>query len=73
VGDAASDVGAALNAGCRPLLVLTGRGQDQVASMPRQLLAQCHVAKDLGAAVAWVLRQCEAGGAPVAGHSTALW
>jgi hypothetical protein len=54
-------VEAALAAGCKPLLVLTGRGRDQQASMPAHLVAQCHVEKDLGAAVAWIVRQCEAG------------
>jgi D-glycero-D-manno-heptose 1,7-bisphosphate phosphatase len=73
VGDAESDVEAALNAGCKPVLVLTGRGQDQLTGMPPQLVAQCHVAKDLGAAVAWIVQQCEAEEAPVPGHNAALW
>ena len=73
VGDAVSDVEAALNAGCTPLLVLTGRGQDQLTSMPPRLVAQCRVANDLSTAVAWVLRQSGAGGLSTAGHSAGLW
>ncbi len=55
VGDAQSDVEAALNAGCRPVLVLTGRGSEQVTRIPPPLLAQCHIAADLDAAVSWIL------------------
>jgi len=55
VGDAQSDVEAALDAGCRPLLVLTGLGKEQLDRMPPRVLAQCHVADDLGAAINWIL------------------
>jgi D-glycero-D-manno-heptose 1,7-bisphosphate phosphatase len=33
IGDARSDIQAALHAGCRPLLVLTGRGTAQLATL----------------------------------------
>lgn len=56
VGDAQSDLEAALSAGCRPVLVLTGRGRDQLAHIPPNILAQCHVADDLSAATTWILQ-----------------
>jgi len=59
VGDARSDVEAALRAGCVPVMVLTGRGRDQLRQMPTELAARCHVAADLAAAVAYIL---ESGG-----------
>jgi D-glycero-D-manno-heptose 1,7-bisphosphate phosphatase len=57
VGDAQGDVEAALNASCQPALVLTGRGKEQVARIPPPLLARCHVAEDLEAAVTWLLSE----------------
>ena len=56
VGDAQSDVEVALNAGCQPVLVLTGLGNEQLAQMPPHLAARCHIADDLDAAVTWILR-----------------
>lgn len=55
VGDARSDVEAALSVGCRPVLVLSGRGREQLTHIPSHLLARCHVADDLNAAVDWIL------------------
>lgn len=55
VGDAQSDMEAALNAGCQPVLVLTGRGRAQFPHIPPAILARCHVADDLDAAVSWIL------------------
>ena len=55
VGDAQSDVDVALNAGCQPVLVLTGLGEDELAAIPLHLLTSCHVADDLDAAVRWIL------------------
>jgi D-glycero-D-manno-heptose 1,7-bisphosphate phosphatase len=54
VGDAASDVEAAVRAGICPILVLTGRGQDQVPLLPEALRPACAIAPDLPAAVAWI-------------------
>lgn len=56
IGDAVSDVEAALNAGCHPILVLTGRGREQLALLPPAVRARCHVSSDLAAAVDYVLQ-----------------
>lgn len=55
IGDAESDVLAALNAGCFPLLVRTGLGKEHLASLSPHLLARCHVFADLNEAVDWIL------------------
>jgi D-glycero-D-manno-heptose 1,7-bisphosphate phosphatase len=55
VGDARSDMEAAVAAGCTPVLVLTGRGRSEHALMSAPLRARCHVASDLSEAVEWVL------------------
>jgi D-glycero-D-manno-heptose 1,7-bisphosphate phosphatase len=55
VGDAVEDVQAAVAAGCKPILVRTGRGQAALRGMPQELLAECHVADDLTSAVNWIL------------------
>ena len=55
VGDAHSDAEAALKAGCQPVLVLTGLGRAQLAKMPPDLVAQCHIVDDLEAAVQRIL------------------
>jgi D-glycero-D-manno-heptose 1,7-bisphosphate phosphatase len=55
VGDAKSDILAALNAGCQPLLVRTGLGEEQLARFSPHLLARCRIAADLGQAVDWIL------------------
>ena len=55
VGDAASDVGAALAAGVQPLLVLTGRGPAQLPLLTAEQRALCPVVPDLAAAVEWIL------------------
>lgn len=57
VGDAATDVELALNAGCRPVLVLTGRGAAQAAHLTAEQRRQTHVARDLQEAAAWILKQ----------------
>ena len=50
VGDAVTDVEAALVVGVRPVLVLTGRGQDQVQQLRNQRYRHVPVMKDLLAA-----------------------
>lgn len=55
IGDAEGDVLAALNAGCFPVLVRTGLGEEQLASLPPHVLARCRVVADLGEAVDWIL------------------
>jgi len=55
VGDAVEDVQAALAAGCKPILVRTGRGQAALKAMSQELLARCDVADDLDDAVNRIL------------------
>ncbi|MDR2056242.1 MAG: D-glycero-beta-D-manno-heptose 1,7-bisphosphate 7-phosphatase [Desulfovibrio sp.] len=52
IGDKALDIEAGLAAGCRPVLVRTGYGRDEEEKVP----ASVHVADDLAAAAAHVLR-----------------
>jgi D-glycero-D-manno-heptose 1,7-bisphosphate phosphatase len=59
VGDAVSDVLAAQVAGVRPILVLTGRGEEQVLLLEAQGLADCPVVADLPAAVDLILEESE--------------
>lgn len=54
VGDAIGDVEAGLAAGCSPILVLTGRGKQQVALL-QQRQRHVAVAQDLAEAVALIL------------------
>jgi histidinol-phosphate phosphatase family protein len=56
VGDAQSDVEAALAAGVHPILVLTGRGRAHLPRLSPGLRAACTVVEDLPAAVDWILR-----------------
>lgn len=56
IGDAFSDVAAALAIGARPILVLTGRGRTQYAEMVANNHAQHRIADDLLGAVEWILR-----------------
>ena len=55
IGDARSDTVAALRAGCQAIMVLTGRGSIEFANAPPHLVKQCHVARDLAAAITWIL------------------
>jgi D-glycero-D-manno-heptose 1,7-bisphosphate phosphatase len=55
VGDARSDVEAALNAGCRPIMVRTGRGEVQLPRLTPAQRARTHVVPDLAAAVDLIL------------------
>jgi D-glycero-D-manno-heptose 1,7-bisphosphate phosphatase len=56
IGDAFSDVAAALAIGARPILVLTGRGREQHAEMMANNHTGHPIAGDLLGAVEWVLR-----------------
>ena len=56
VGDAFSDVAAALAIGACPILVMTGRGRDQHAGMIVANHTGHQVADDLLGAVEWILR-----------------
>jgi histidinol-phosphate phosphatase family protein len=55
VGDAASDIEAASEAGCRAVLVETGRGREQRLELERRGRTGFHVARDLTAAADWIL------------------
>jgi len=55
MGDAISDVEAALVAGCSPIFVLTGRGQEQRTLLQPRRHAHVPVARDLAEAVTLIL------------------
>jgi D-glycero-D-manno-heptose 1,7-bisphosphate phosphatase len=55
VGDAESDVRAAQAAGCRPVLVKTGRGFGQMARLRQSNVVGYYLADDLAEAVNWIL------------------
>ena len=55
VGDAVSDMQAALAAGCQPILVRTGRGEKQMGRLAASGLSHLPVAADLAEAVDWIL------------------
>jgi D-glycero-D-manno-heptose 1,7-bisphosphate phosphatase len=61
VGDALSDVEAALAAGCQPLLVRTGRGAAQQTKLRAVHRRSVPVVADLAEAVAWILRHAQEG------------
>jgi D-glycero-D-manno-heptose 1,7-bisphosphate phosphatase len=54
IGDSPSDVGAAITAGCTPILVLTGRGQASQFQLLQQY-PELDIAQNLLAAVEWIL------------------
>ncbi len=58
VGDAVSDVAAGLAAGCRPILVLTGRGNEELVRLRADGYDGYRVATDLKEAVDWILDNC---------------
>jgi D-glycero-D-manno-heptose 1,7-bisphosphate phosphatase len=55
VGDAATDIEAARTAGVQPILVRTGRGNDQVEALTNDAAAGCPVVADLEAALDYIL------------------
>lgn len=59
VGDAESDIAAGMAAGCKTLLVLTGRGAAQRAQVEERWGTACAIVPDLMAAVRWILRDLE--------------
>ena len=59
VGDAASDIAAGMAAGCKTLLVLTGRGAAQRANVEERWGSNCLVVPDLAAAARWILKDLE--------------
>jgi D-glycero-D-manno-heptose 1,7-bisphosphate phosphatase len=71
VGDAVSDVEAALAAGCSPILALTGRGRHQQAMLLERGYSSVAVVADLARAVQLVLRHDASNGkgSPLASNS----
>ncbi len=57
VGDALSDIEAGQSAGCRCVLVQTGRGRSQVLREEARFLHGYHTANDLLGAAKWILSQ----------------
>lgn len=55
VGDALTDIAAGLAVGCRPILVLTGRGREGIARLRAQGYDGYRVAADLEEATKWIL------------------
>jgi histidinol phosphatase-like enzyme len=53
VGDRPSDIQAGINAGVSTILVLTGVGRETLA---KREVKPDHVAEDIGAASAWILK-----------------
>lgn len=68
IGDAATDVLAALAVGAYPILVQTGRGSQQLALLRQQHITGFRIADDLADAVAWILEQCLAAGSHFPGQ-----
>jgi D-glycero-D-manno-heptose 1,7-bisphosphate phosphatase len=60
IGDAESDILAGQQAGCQTILVLTGRGQQQLALLAEDGVTGFWVAKDLAQAVAQIQQASEA-------------
>jgi D-glycero-D-manno-heptose 1,7-bisphosphate phosphatase len=58
VGDAASDIKLGVRAGLRTVLVLTGRGRDQMRNILGQM-EPSFVADDLQEAVEWIIRDSD--------------
>lgn len=56
IGDAVSDMEAALCAGCAPIMVLTGRGERQLAELRARGYHSVAVMPHLPAAVDWILQ-----------------
>lgn len=55
VGDALSDIAAGQSVGCKNILVLTGRGKKELASVQAPECDDFHVADDLGVAIEYIL------------------
>jgi len=55
VGDALSDIAAGLTVGCKPILVLTGRGKEQLVKIRAGEYNGYDVAADLKEAVEWIV------------------
>jgi D-glycero-D-manno-heptose 1,7-bisphosphate phosphatase len=58
VGDKATDVDLAHNAGCQGILVQTGFGEQVLSGAYQHHTQPDYIAADLSAAVAWIVRHC---------------
>lgn len=72
IGDALTDIQAGQAAGCRTMLVLTGRGRAQLQLIPDGVRGELTVAEDLGDAVNLLLRQPSGRGEPGAHDAQAM-
>ncbi len=57
IGDKAIDVALGTGVGARGILVKTGYGESQVATLGGAMPAAAHIADDLMSAVSWILRE----------------
>jgi D-glycero-D-manno-heptose 1,7-bisphosphate phosphatase len=57
VGDASSDIAAGAKAGCETILVLTGRGADQMRYAVPGTIRATHVARSITEAAQWILNR----------------
>jgi D-sedoheptulose 7-phosphate isomerase len=57
IGDALSDIAAGLAVGCRPILVLTGQGREQLPRLVEKGYSGYHVVADLREAVSWIVAE----------------
>jgi D-glycero-D-manno-heptose 1,7-bisphosphate phosphatase len=69
IGDALTDIEAGLAAGCSAILVLTGRGHEQLAGASASIRHRFGVAPDLCAIARWLLLQRTSTPDLEAGHS----
>jgi D-glycero-D-manno-heptose 1,7-bisphosphate phosphatase len=60
IGDALTDIQAGLSVGCKTILVLTGRGEEQLAHATRVGIGGFSVAPDLSAAADLLLKEVAA-------------
>jgi len=59
IGDARSDMEAAVNAGCQPVLVMSGRGAAQLRMIHGPLRRACKIVSNLPEAAQWILQNNE--------------
>lgn len=57
IGDRLFDIHTGKNAGCKTILVLTGAGQETMASLKTHQEHPDHIAKDILDAVYWIIQQ----------------
>jgi len=65
IGDALCDIAAGLAVGCRPILVLTGKGREQLPRLAEEGYSGYHVVADLREAVSWIVGESDDRTSPV--------